>query len=80
MTKRTLNQQYIWLDKGFFEWFRDLKRTKSAKDKKDYSDPDISAMLLKMPEMENIKKKLLDQNNIFTAQIRIQMDRRRKDE
>lgn len=76
MVKKRMNQKNFWSDIKFVEEIRDIKRAKSYKDKRDYSDADITLMIMKDPLFQEIKKKLVESEN-FTAQIKIQMDRKR---
>lgn len=76
MVKRRMNVKNFWGDLDFVKELRQIKFMKSANDNKDYSDADITVMILKDPLFQEIKKKLTDNGN-FTAQIKIQMDRKR---
>ena len=66
----------MWVDDNFLNELRDIKRIKSALDKKDYSDPDITKIMAKDPFFQSFKEHLT-KNNGFVAQIKIQMDRKR---
>lgn len=77
MNKRRMNVKNFWSDLGFVNEIRDIKRTKSLNDKKDYSDADITNMIAQDPLFQEIKRKLTESGN-FTAQIKIQMDRKRR--
>lgn len=82
MTKRD-KESNIWLDENFIQWIRELKLELSMKDiksksiKKPYSDGDISRILITLPELSEIRKKLVEKDGSITSQIRIQMDRRK---
>lgn len=76
MVKKRMNQKNFWSDILFVNEIREIKRAKSFRDKKDYSDADITMMIVKDPLFQEIKKKLMENDN-FTAQIKIQMDRKR---
>lgn len=76
MTKKRMNQKNFWSDIGFVTEIRDIKRARSFKDKKDYTDADITGMIARDPLFQEIKRKIIEQGT-FTAQIKIQMDRKR---
>lgn len=71
-----MNQRTFWSDIDFLNQIREIKRAKSFNDKRDYSDADITTMIVKDPLFQELKKKLTDTEK-FTAQIKIQMDRKR---
>lgn len=77
MAKKRMNQKSFWSDIDFLNQVREIKRAKSFNDKKDYSDADITNLIAKDPLFQEIKKKLSHTGN-FTAQIKIQMDRKRR--
>lgn len=77
MVKRRMNVKNFWSDLDFINQIREIKRAKSFNDKKDYSDADITSMIANDPLFQEIKKKLVDTGS-FTAQIKIQMDRKRR--
>lgn len=74
---RKMNVKNFWSDIAFINEVRDIKRAKSFTDKKDYSDAEITNMIIKDPLFQEIKRKLTENGN-FTAQIKIQMDRKRR--
>lgn len=76
MSRRRSNQKNFWGDLGFLNEVREIKWAKSIKDKKDYSDADITNMIAQDPLFQEIKRKIIEQGT-FTAQIKIQMDRKR---
>jgi hypothetical protein len=76
MVNKRNHQRNFWSDIEFINEIREIKRAKSAIDKKDYSDADITIMIAKDPIFQELKKKLIETQN-FTAQIKIQMDRKR---
>lgn len=77
MSKRN-NTKNFWSDIGFIDEIRQIKRAKSYVDKQDYSDADITRIISKHPLFEEMKKQLMQQQEAkITAQIRIQMDRKR---
>jgi len=76
MVKRRMNVKNFWSDLDFVKEIRQIKHMKSANDNKDYSDADITVMIMKDPLFQEIKRKLTENGN-FTAQIKIQMDRKR---
>lgn len=76
MAKKRMNQKSFWSDIDFLNQIREIKRAKSYQDKKDYSDADITNMIVKDPLFQEIKKKLTE-TGTFTAQIKFQMDRKR---
>jgi hypothetical protein len=76
VVKKRMNQKNFWSDIQFVNEIRDIKRAKSYHDKKDYSDADITLMIMKDPLFQELKKKLVESGNL-TAQIKIQMDRKR---
>lgn len=77
MSKKRMNQKNFWSDIDFVNQVREIKRAKSFNDKKDYSDAEITSMIAKDPLFQELKKKLSETSN-FTAQIKIQMDRKRR--
>lgn len=76
MARKRMNQRTFWSDIDFLNQIREIKRAKSLNDKKDYSDADITTMIVKDPLFQELKKKLSETEK-FTAQIKIQMDRKR---
>lgn len=76
VSKKRLNQKNFWSDIAFVDEIREIKRAKSFQDKKDYSDADITNMIARDPLFQEIKRKLTE-NSTITAQIKIQMDRKR---
>lgn len=76
MSIKRINQKNFWSDILFVNEIREIKRAKQFHDKKDYSDADITNMIAKDPLFQEIKKRMMD-NKTFTAQIKIQMDRKR---
>lgn len=76
MVKRRMNVKNFWSDLDFISQIREIKRAKSLNDKKDYSDADITSMIAQDPLFQEIKRKLVETGS-FTAQIKIQMDRKR---
>lgn len=77
MSKRRLNQKNFWSDMGFVDEVRQIKREKSYRDKRDYSDAEITNMIARDPLFQEIKRKIIE-TGTFTAQIKIQMDRKRR--
>lgn len=76
MVKKRMNQKNFWSDIVFVTEIDEIKRTKSLHDKKDYSYADITAIIAKDPLFQELKKKLMEGGSL-TAQIKIQMDRKR---
>lgn len=77
MVKKREKQKNFWSDIDFVNQVREIKRAKSHHDNKDYSDADITSMIANDPLFKELKKSLLT-SNTFTAQIKIQMDSKRK--
>lgn len=72
-------RQNFWADPVFVTEIQDIQwhmNDPKRKNKKNYSTVDITAMIIKDPLFQEIKKKLTENEN-FTAQIKIQMDRKR---
>lgn len=74
--KKRSQQRNFWCDIGLINEIREIKRAKSYNDKKDYSDADITSMIARDPLFKELKRKLTENEN-FTTQIKIQMDRKR---
>ena len=77
MGRRGANKRNFWSDIMFIDQVREIKRARSCQDKKDYSDADVTLMIVQHPIFQELKKKLLENEANFTSQIKIQMDRRR---
>lgn len=78
MVNKRNNQKNFWSGIDFVNEIREIKRMKSLNDKKDYSDADITNFIVKDPLFQEIKKKITQTTNSFTAQIKIKMDSKRR--
>ena len=67
----------FWADLLFINDIREIKWARQNADKKEYSDMEITRMLRDHPLFIQLKKQLSAQEQQFTAQIKIQMDKKR---
>lgn len=77
MGKRAQNIRNIWTDVIFINEIREIKHTRSLKDKKEYSDGDITRMIVEHPIFKELKKGICEEDAVLTASLRFQMDRKR---
>lgn len=70
------NQKNIWVSNDFVDVIRSIKRARQILDKKDYSDADISCMIIDEPIFKELQTKLSKERKAFENLIRFQLDKR----